>query len=343
MLKLNIGAGENPKPAEEHWVNIDIRNLPDVQLVRDMEVHDLPYHAGSVDHIQLQDFLEHLSKERQKSFVRHVYDVLKPLGTVYIQLPDLEVLAKRYCGVLENPTEMQHPLNGEQLAAALYGGQEYLYNCHKWGYDSTSLQSLLENVGFSVRSIGTDGGQNLLCTATKPTSMVYLPLGGGLGDILQVYLADPLHDEDGGNEEGSVFGSSDPITSMWFRRLHSLKQRFPLQKVRVIVGSHNPFAKDLFEYHPCIDDVIAVPWTLPTDGSGREDTWNDAIGSGENVYKVYEQKFFGKFPPVVYMSEEEKVLVNRIKSKGKYIVIHPFAGNSLRACSAKCFNLTTIK
>lgn len=334
MLKLNLGSGGQLKPTDEGWVNIDARELPGVQQVIDLEVNDLPYQPSSVDHIQMQDFLEHLGKHRQRPFLEDVYNVLKPLGTVFIQIPHLGVLAKRYCDVLEKPTELQHPIDGNQLAAALYGGQDYEYNTHKWGYDEASLIEMLESIGFAMRHVNSDGGQNLLCTAIKPPKKVYLAIGGGLGDAMQVYLAQPISIRDDGYLLGSVTASSDPTTSTWFRRLASLESKGGAKapKVVLVIESHNPHTKDLFEYDPNIDEVISKPWPEPTSWAESEKRWEQISDGATNLHEVYFPEFYEPDESGIYMPPEERKIVDRIVNNGRYIVIHPYAGSRERVC-----------
>ena len=220
MLKLNCGCGGNIKPKDEGWVNIDVVKCPGVDRIINLEKTDLDYPDNSVDHILLQDFLEHLGKHRQQSFLENVYRVLKPGGDIYIQLPDLETLAKRYLNVLENPTEMQHPLTAEQFAASLYGGQEYEGNYHKWGYDAKYMTKRLADIGFLVEYAHGDGGQNLLCGAHKLPKELYLVAGGGIGDIIQNMLSNPTDRDKFKPEE---YPCTDPVFAIWFRRLRWIK------------------------------------------------------------------------------------------------------------------------
>ncbi len=162
-VKLNIGCGGKIMSG---FVNIDCRKLPGVDKTIDLEKENLPYEDNSVIEIWLQDFLEHLSKFRQRSFLEEIYRILSLKGKVFIQLPDLEVIAKRYCGLINNPP-MQHSIDAEAMASLLYGGQDYETNFHKWGYDQSSLRKILEEIGFRVLDCHSDGGSNLLCWAEK--------------------------------------------------------------------------------------------------------------------------------------------------------------------------------
>lgn len=162
-MKLNLGCGEKILAG---FVNIDCRKLPRVDVVLDLEKENLPYEDGSVDEVSLEDFLEHLSEARQRPFLVEVHRVLKPGGKVFIKLPDLERIAKRYCG-LTHGTSPQHEGDAEIMAATLYGGQNYDHNFHKWGYDWHSLKRILEETNFRVIDCNSDGESNLLCWAEK--------------------------------------------------------------------------------------------------------------------------------------------------------------------------------
>jgi predicted SAM-dependent methyltransferase len=170
-IKLNLGCGGDIK---EGYINIDAkpnivsmkRSKPDI--VMDL-LTDLPFDDNTVTHINLQDIIEHFYHNQIDWFIDQCYRKLKSGGTVYIQTPDLEVLCERYCDVLENPTELQHSLDGNQLARSLFANSDSTtpYDNHKWCYDRHTLTELLTRHKFIVLSMGSDGGQNLLCQAKK--------------------------------------------------------------------------------------------------------------------------------------------------------------------------------
>lgn len=327
MLKLNIGAGLNQRPPEEGWVNIDAMKYDGIQKVIDLENEFLPYPDNSVDEVNMQDFLEHISMMRQESFLGDLYRVMKPGASLFIQIPDLEVLAKRYCGVLENPTNLQHNLDARQFALSLYGGQDYRYNFHKWGYDKHSLTTMLKKIGFVPNYAHSDGGQNLLCGANKAicsnTAKVFIPVGGGIGDVLQVYLSNPSSRELYFGEPHRIeeYPTSNIDASLWFRRLESLKQKYPNISVKVKSTSHNPTAADIFRHDPNIDIIESVDespasWIDFIDSDGYV-----FIGQVEWEYKLYEPK-----EPVIYLADNENKLLDNLDKLKPYILIHPFAG-----------------
>ena len=321
MIKLNCGCGGEILPNAEGWVNIDYQKGLGVDRVINLEKEDLDYPDNSVDHILLRDFLEHLSKHRQQSFLENVYRVLKPGGDIYIQLPDLETLAKRYLNILENPTDMQHPLTAEQFAASLYGGQENEGNFHKWGYDAFSLAQRLIGIGFMIQYVHGDGGQNLLCNSLKPPEKIYLAVGGGIGDVIQICLSNP--------EAHNIFNeypSTNPITSIWLHRLKYLKEKYNVA-IRLYVQSHNNFTSKLFTNNPYIDELIVIEWgnRILLESSNH---WLNDIDGYTSIAKFEEAyKFIPVSNEVLFLSESEQTAIDKIKGVGKYIVVHPFAGN----------------
>jgi predicted SAM-dependent methyltransferase len=160
-MKLNLGCGKDIK--EGFW-NVDVVYNDGVDVVMDLSIPELPF--KDVEYINCQDLIEHFYKDVGIRFLKECYRILNTGGKMYIQTPDLEILCKRYCGVLENPTSIQHNLNGEQIAQSLYAHPN-IYDSHKWCYDKFTLGEVLESIGFEIESIGSDGGQNLLCLAIK--------------------------------------------------------------------------------------------------------------------------------------------------------------------------------
>lgn len=87
---------------------------------------------------------------------------------------------------------------------------------------------------------------------------VSISIGGGLGDAIQTYLANPeSHCSDGDNN----YPTTNHQASLWFRRLRSFKTEFPDVEVALISTSHNPVTVELFETNPYIDRIFQAEWT----------------------------------------------------------------------------------
>ncbi len=152
-LKLHIGCG---KGLLSGWVNIDIHPAPLSMNV----LRGLPFRAGSVRHIFVSHFLEHLFFPRDvKPFLAELRRVLAPGGVVRIVVPDIEQCIDAYTARdqaffgsrreiwdwwPENPTRLE-----DFLAYAGAGPEPaYLFESHKYGYDFETLQRILEDAGF---------------------------------------------------------------------------------------------------------------------------------------------------------------------------------------------------
>lgn len=87
---------------------------------------------------------------------------------------------------------------------------------------------------------------------------VSISVGGGLGDVLMTYLANPKsHCEDG---EGN-YPTSNHQGSIWFRRLRDFKEKNPDVEILLINTSHNPVTVEFFETYPYIDRIESFEWT----------------------------------------------------------------------------------
>lgn len=75
--KLNLGCGHKPLPG---YINIDIREEVDPDLVVDIGAEGLPFEEGEVDEIRAYDFLEHIPTARVPFVMGEIWRVLKDGG-----------------------------------------------------------------------------------------------------------------------------------------------------------------------------------------------------------------------------------------------------------------------
>ena len=163
-MKLNLGCGLDVR---EGYVNIDVRRThPKVQVI-DLEEELLHRFADeSVEEILARDFLEHLSWRVVEDFLRDCLRVLRPGGRMYVQVPDMEAIARN---VILNPSFRYGELEGwRAISFWVYGAQDYPENTHRCGFTQATLRRLLEGVGFKVEALHSDGGSNIVCWAVKP-------------------------------------------------------------------------------------------------------------------------------------------------------------------------------
>ena len=162
-MRLNLCCGLDLR---EGYINVDVRKTRHDVYVLDLEKDLLkPFPDGSVEEVIARDCIEHISWRRVEDLLRDIYRVLKCNGRVYIQVPDLEAIARK---VILNPDFCFGDLCGwRAISYWVYGGQDYPENTHKAGFTIPTLRRLLESLGFGVVEIKNDGGSNIQCWAYK--------------------------------------------------------------------------------------------------------------------------------------------------------------------------------
>ena len=161
-LKLNLGCGLDKRPG---YINIDVREEVKPDLVWDLHYVPLPFPDNSVEEVIAKDVIEHVSWRRVEALLKDIYRILKPGGRLYVQVPDLEAIAKK---VILNPDFKYGDLDGfKAISYWVYGAQDYRDNYHKAGFTIPTLKRLLESIGFRVERIENDGGTNIMCWAVK--------------------------------------------------------------------------------------------------------------------------------------------------------------------------------
>ena len=138
-MKLKLGAGQEP---EHGYINVDIRDLPNIDVVSD--VMFLKFPANYFSEIKAIDILEHLTFVNCKLLLRRCYGWLEPNGIINIQVPNLDFLFK----FVESTGEHEamrwiYGSDGE-------GDTKHAFGFHKWGYTRKSLSDILLNIGYEI-------------------------------------------------------------------------------------------------------------------------------------------------------------------------------------------------
>lgn len=137
MKKVNIGAEKK----REGWIGVNIDPQWEVDVIADAE--NLPFEDGEIDVIYISHVLEHITYKDKKlmGVVQELHRCLKPGGTLYISVPDFEVLCKWYLS-----TEGKDRLH---IMRMMLGGQTTEHDTHRVGFDEQLLRNYLRAVGFS--------------------------------------------------------------------------------------------------------------------------------------------------------------------------------------------------
>ena len=83
-MKLNLGCGPNPK---EGWVNVDVDDYGNNKIIKCDLTKEVPFEDNSVDEILMDNFIEHIPRERYFWFLEEIYRVCKQGAKVTIYAP----------------------------------------------------------------------------------------------------------------------------------------------------------------------------------------------------------------------------------------------------------------
>jgi SAM-dependent methyltransferase len=79
---LNVGCGHDVR---EGWVNLDLAELPGVDVVHDLDTLPWPFASGQFDHIVMINVLEHL--DGTVSIMEELHRIAAPGARVTIRVP----------------------------------------------------------------------------------------------------------------------------------------------------------------------------------------------------------------------------------------------------------------
>jgi predicted SAM-dependent methyltransferase len=162
-VKLNIGSFTSMH--HHGWVNVDVHDLAGYAQSQGYKYlrHDvrngLPYDTGTVDAINAQHMLEHLTYKEGLSFLRECRRVLKPDGVMRVAVPDAELLADLYVngdddgrwlpGVecLSDLDEIRGDASPDDTDALRFW--KLLHDGHQAAYDSETLGDLALAAGLT--------------------------------------------------------------------------------------------------------------------------------------------------------------------------------------------------
>lgn len=91
-LNISLGAGMEPEQGDE-WVNLDIVDLPEIDVVHNLMQFPWPFDDNSADYIKAKDLIEHMANYTPDNrpaviaFMEECYRIMKPGATLWIQTP----------------------------------------------------------------------------------------------------------------------------------------------------------------------------------------------------------------------------------------------------------------
>jgi len=169
-IKLNLGGvekfeGGGGSPPLIGFTNIDIRNLPGVDIIHD--ITDLPmFKDDSVDEVRASHVIEHIHPNDIMKTLAEWCRILKPEGILRIYCPDAEKIAKDF---------IEGKILCDEFSRLLFGNQEYGENVHRIALNRKRLDELVEGAGFEI--VGRDPRSNAyfydLGVQAKKISKIY--------------------------------------------------------------------------------------------------------------------------------------------------------------------------
>ena len=91
--KINFGCGTNIR---EGWINVDVKPLPGVDIVHDLNQLPLPFKSGSIEEILCLDVLEHIE---YIPFLKECHRIMKAGGRIHLSVPHFSA-----CNNFDDPT-----------------------------------------------------------------------------------------------------------------------------------------------------------------------------------------------------------------------------------------------
>lgn len=137
-IRLHIGG----RKAREGWKIFDIEARDEVDFVGD--VRDMSAFAeASCAEVYASHVLEHLPPQDILAVLNGLHRILVPGGTLYLSVPDFEVLCWLFVGSTFSKPEKFHVM---QMA---FGGQDTEHDLHRIGLTFDFMLDYLRDVGFS--------------------------------------------------------------------------------------------------------------------------------------------------------------------------------------------------
>ncbi len=137
--KLEIGAGYKPRPG---YIHHDIRPLDDIEIVCDAKKFPEEIYE-QFDEVFASHILEHFNRFEVKNVLKEWSKLVRVGGIIDIVVPDVREMCQQ---LVEGHIDL------EFFNYLMFGGNDYEYNVHKYGFDAALLGDMLAQLGFEIIS-----------------------------------------------------------------------------------------------------------------------------------------------------------------------------------------------
>lgn len=132
-IKIDIGSGCSPAPG---YLHVDIQDLPHVEILAD--TRKLSFDSNTVSEVRNAHLVEHFTRMEINEVMGEWIRVLRVGGILRIICPDFKQISEQIS---------RGEISEEQALLWVYGGQDYQYNFHYWGYTPTTLVNKFKELG----------------------------------------------------------------------------------------------------------------------------------------------------------------------------------------------------
>ncbi|MGR3310677.1 MAG: class I SAM-dependent methyltransferase [Candidatus Brocadiales bacterium] len=120
MRRIDLGCGNNKR---DGYIGIDRYPYPSADIIRDADLHGLPFDDNSVDELYTSHFLEHC--HNLVFVMNEIHRVLKLGGRATILVPNI-----MHSGAFRDPTHVR-----------FFNVESFLYFArHEWVYDGLQIK-----------------------------------------------------------------------------------------------------------------------------------------------------------------------------------------------------------
>lgn len=153
-LRLNLGCGAYPFRGAG-WTNLDADPAvhPDVCAT----VPPLPFGDGAADEMYLGHLLEHFPRDDGLVLLRECYRVLVPGGRLGVVVPNTRLILRRWLGgattTAVGPDQRTYRVSDLDDVCALWLFSSCQPSPHRWAFDATTLERIVEEAGFRVTGV----------------------------------------------------------------------------------------------------------------------------------------------------------------------------------------------